>query len=239
MDDKYFLTVDTSLMGLSLRLHKEVKGALAVVSSQYFFTNQIAAAKMPTIIADLLAYQGLGIDSLKSIGVSVGPGSFTGIKVGLSFVEGLGAGAPGLETVGVSPLESLAYLHRDTAWFLPATKKQGYLGLWVNEGPHLFIVDIVDGELALVHEGTREPFGLDQLSHKLIKVLLPWSLLEEPLQNLGFNLDIYTIESSAKLVQDAMTCALEEKILRRDLAPRYVRKSAPEELKVKRQYNEV
>jgi tRNA threonylcarbamoyladenosine biosynthesis protein TsaB len=48
-----------------------------------------------------------GFEGLDRIGVTVGPGSFTGLRVGLAFAQGLGA-ALDLPVVGVSTLAALA-----------------------------------------------------------------------------------------------------------------------------------
>jgi tRNA threonylcarbamoyladenosine biosynthesis protein TsaB len=55
----------------------------------------------------VMAEAGLPFARLDRIGVTVGPGSFTGLRVGLAFGKGLGAslGAP---VAGVSVLEALA-----------------------------------------------------------------------------------------------------------------------------------
>ena len=55
----------------------------------------------------VMAAAGLGFDRLERIGVTVGPGSFTGLRVGLAFAKGLGA-ALGVSVAGVGVLEALA-----------------------------------------------------------------------------------------------------------------------------------
>jgi len=55
----------------------------------------------------VMAKAGLPFDRLQRVGVTVGPGSFTGLRVGLAFAKGL-AQALGVPAVGVGTLEALA-----------------------------------------------------------------------------------------------------------------------------------
>jgi tRNA threonylcarbamoyladenosine biosynthesis protein TsaB len=55
----------------------------------------------------VMAEAGLPFASLQRIGVTVGPGSFTGLRVGLAFAKGL-ASALDIPLVGVGALEALA-----------------------------------------------------------------------------------------------------------------------------------
>lgn len=56
---------------------------------------------------DAVADAGGDFDALDRIGVTVGPGSFTGLRVGMAFAQGLGA-ALDRPVVGVSTLDALA-----------------------------------------------------------------------------------------------------------------------------------
>lgn len=56
---------------------------------------------------DAMVQAGVDFDSLERIGVTTGPGSFTGLRVGLAFAQGLGA-ALDRPVVGISTLDALA-----------------------------------------------------------------------------------------------------------------------------------
>lgn len=58
-------------------------------------------------VADASREGGGGFGALDRIGVTVGPGSFTGLRVGLAFAQGLGA-ALDRPVVGLSTLDALA-----------------------------------------------------------------------------------------------------------------------------------
>jgi len=60
------------------------------------------------IARDVVAEAGVAFSDLTRIGVTVGPGSFTGLRVGLAFAKGL-ATALSIPCVGVNTLESLAF----------------------------------------------------------------------------------------------------------------------------------
>lgn len=54
-----------------------------------------------------MAQVGASFDALSRVAVTIGPGSFTGLRVGLAFAKGLGA-ALSIPVVGISVLEALA-----------------------------------------------------------------------------------------------------------------------------------
>ena len=58
----------------------------------------------------LLRHLGVGRDELHAVAVALGPGSWSGLRVGLSVAKGL-ALAGGLALLGVSTLDALAYQH--------------------------------------------------------------------------------------------------------------------------------
>jgi tRNA threonylcarbamoyladenosine biosynthesis protein TsaB len=62
--------------------------------------------RLAPLVAEVMAEAGIGFEAIERIGVGVGPGSFTGLRVGLAFAKGLGV-ALDIDVVGVSDLVAL------------------------------------------------------------------------------------------------------------------------------------
>jgi tRNA threonylcarbamoyladenosine biosynthesis protein TsaB len=63
--------------------------------------------ELPQAVSDLLRRVQIRISDLKAIAVGIGPGSFTGLRVGLSYAKGI-AMATRCALIGVNSLDSLA-----------------------------------------------------------------------------------------------------------------------------------
>ena len=96
------LALDTTTRGGSLAL---VRGGdvLEVFAGDATRTH---ATRLPGDILDCLARHQVGIRDLDLYGVAVGPGSFTGLRIGIATIQGL-AFANGRPVVGVSALDAL------------------------------------------------------------------------------------------------------------------------------------
>lgn len=66
--------------------------------------------RLAPLVAEAMGEAGVAFDRLQRVAVTVGPGSFTGLRVGLAFAKGLGA-ALDIPVVGVGVLEALAAPH--------------------------------------------------------------------------------------------------------------------------------
>ena len=64
------------------------------------------AERLLGLCQDLLTAQGIAFDALSAIGVGIGPGNFTGIRISVSAARGLALGL-GIPAVGVSNFEAL------------------------------------------------------------------------------------------------------------------------------------
>jgi tRNA threonylcarbamoyladenosine biosynthesis protein TsaB len=105
--------------------------------------------RLATLVAQVMADAGLGFDRLDRVGVTVGPGSFTGLRVGLAFAKGLAA-ALGAPAVGVGTLEALAadQPHGLVFAVLDARRGQVYLQAFEN-GRSLMAPDVLPVEIAV------------------------------------------------------------------------------------------
>jgi tRNA threonylcarbamoyladenosine biosynthesis protein TsaB len=66
-------------------------------------------ASLPALVERVLGDAGLRIEDVEGVAVSIGPGSFTGLRIGLALAKGI-AFAGGLPLVGVPTLEALAHV---------------------------------------------------------------------------------------------------------------------------------
>ncbi|HEX9014059.1 MAG TPA: tRNA (adenosine(37)-N6)-threonylcarbamoyltransferase complex dimerization subunit type 1 TsaB, partial [Anaerolineaceae bacterium] len=97
------LAVDTSTrwVGLALYTGSQVLGEMTW-QSQNTHTVEVAPA-----VQELLTRAGVRSSDLRSIGVAVGPGSFTSLRIGLGQAKGL-AMACRIPLVGIPTLDILA-----------------------------------------------------------------------------------------------------------------------------------
>lgn len=90
----------------------------------------------------VMAEAGVGFDRLQRIGATVGPGSFTGLRVGVAFAKGLGS-ALAIPAVGVGSLEALAAEAAGlVAAAIDARREQVYLQVF-EDGEALMAPDVL------------------------------------------------------------------------------------------------
>jgi tRNA threonylcarbamoyladenosine biosynthesis protein TsaB len=159
------LAVDTSTPtgGVAVVQNDRVVAAIQVTS------KKTHARRVMSAIDTALHMALMDVGQLDGYVVTVGPGSFTGLRIGISAVKGLGF-ATNKPAAGVSTLEVLAY---PFAWFphlvcpmLDARKEQVYSALyqWGGNGPSEKIapecvvdpagwLDTIDGQCLFVGDG--------------------------------------------------------------------------------------
>lgn len=98
------LVIDTSLNACALGLFDDI-GCLFHITEGMTRGQQ---ERLPVMAMEAFAATGIKPTDLTVIGVTLGPGSFTGVRVGLSFAKGLAAGA-GVALKGVGTLDALGH----------------------------------------------------------------------------------------------------------------------------------
>lgn len=104
---KLLLGIDTCGPSGSVALGEWVEGELRILGETEL-AGRSYSATLVAAIGELLTRAGVHLDQLHAIVVVNGPGSFTGVRVGLSAVKGLAEGRDSLGVVAVSRLEVLA-----------------------------------------------------------------------------------------------------------------------------------
>lgn len=98
------LAVDTSAKSVSCAIVRNHK----VMASFYADNGLTHSQTLMPMIENVLNVSGITVCDLDAVAVNAGPGSFTGVRIGVSAVKGI-AFTANLPCVSVSTLESMAY----------------------------------------------------------------------------------------------------------------------------------
>jgi tRNA threonylcarbamoyladenosine biosynthesis protein TsaB len=102
------LAIDTSTKQAGVALYDGARGLVAEYN--WHSANRHTEELMPAV-AQMLAQAGVQPSGLRAVAVALGPGSFTGLRVGLAAAKGL-ALAHGLTLLGIPTLDAVAYPHQ-------------------------------------------------------------------------------------------------------------------------------
>ncbi|MGB9380802.1 MAG: tRNA (adenosine(37)-N6)-threonylcarbamoyltransferase complex dimerization subunit type 1 TsaB [Candidatus Binatus sp.] len=94
------LDTSTSIASLALIAHGKVAASLERSATSH-------GAALPSAIDELVGAAGLSIHDVGAIAVGTGPGSFTGLRIGLSYAKGI-AMASGCALVGIPSFDAMA-----------------------------------------------------------------------------------------------------------------------------------
>ena len=79
--------------------------------------NQTHSKHLMELVDSVLGIAGFGVADLDGLAVTIGPGSFTGLRIGISTIKGL-AHALGKPVVGISTLKALAWQCGQTSYLI-------------------------------------------------------------------------------------------------------------------------
>ena len=126
------LIIDTSGTWLNMVICQEGK----VIGSISQKVGNQQAERLPSELENVLAEAKLQLLDIKWLAVTVGPGSFTGLRVGISFAQGLAMGG-GLRLLPLNTLDAMACLPEGFSGkispMLDAKKSQVYAALYQSK----------------------------------------------------------------------------------------------------------
>ena len=190
------LAVDTSSKICSVCIMEDSQ----VLLEKHTNDEKTHSQNLMPLIDELFKETGLTLDSIDMLACSQGPGSFTGIRIGLATIKAF-ADAKNIPVVGVTSLESLAYNITDTGLIvslIDAKNDNVYYSLFSNDGTTynqigefksdsiqniLDSLFIYDDKLIFVGDGS-------EVHHDKIKSLIKICVFADPAQYIQTSISI-------------------------------------------------
>ena len=97
------LAVDTSTQSIGVALYDGVQ----ILSEMVWVSNQFHTVELAPRVDSMMEQSGVSSSELRVVAVALGPGSFTGLRIGLAFAKGM-ALAKHLDIIGIPTLDILA-----------------------------------------------------------------------------------------------------------------------------------
>lgn len=223
----YALLIETTSVGFALGL---VERKLAAPELRWYsvYSDRFGAAQyLADHLADGIRKLGITPDAIKEVVVGTGPGSFTGIKIGVSFATGFYALQNGTRFYSVSSLEMyLGSINRKTqdsskrGIAIKATKAHGFCALLESNNLTSFAFNVDDkgheifsaNELASV--GSWDELKINSKKHGVVcNEILPEDYLVEVLKGMT----------------EFLGCSGENEAMDEPPAPNYMKMSTAEE----------
>ena len=144
MDNKIILGIDTSTDNCSVGL---------LINNQVIERNEIAKSahseKLIQFIGEILEESKITIEDLTCIGVNIGPGSFTGLRIGLSTAKGLAFP----HKIPILPVKSLPVLvqanncEKDLLYFIKSHKDMIFYNHFCDDTGEIIDIEVTYGNI--------------------------------------------------------------------------------------------
>jgi tRNA threonylcarbamoyladenosine biosynthesis protein TsaB len=141
------ITTSTNRCGVAL------VGAAGTLAERRIEQGRLHAERIFSMIDEVLAEAGCTKRELELIACDVGPGSFTGVRVGLATAKGIALGL-GISIVGVGSLEAMAHAAhahgtaRVVVAVLDARRGERFVGGQTSDGETFAARQVANAELA-------------------------------------------------------------------------------------------
>ena len=152
------ILIETSTALCSTALVEDGK----VVSERISDEPRAHASKTALFVSEMLSERGLKVSDCDAVAVSKGPGSYTGLRVGVSTAKGLCFGA-GIPMISVGTLDTLVWQALD--------------GNMLPQGCR-YIIPMIDARRMEVYTGIFTPDG-KQISQTMARIIDPDSFKEQ------------------------------------------------------------
>ena len=129
-----FLLIETATESCSVALSKDKE----TIAEKYINEPKAHATLLARYIKDILSENGLTVQDCDAIAVSEGPGSYTGLRVGVSCAKGLCCGAD-KPLIGVGTLAAIAQCAIDNPTITVLVEEQ-MKSVERNNGTHSFML---------------------------------------------------------------------------------------------------
>lgn len=203
MDSKTILSIETSsnVCGIAITTGLE----LIAIKEDFNFRKHVEV--LPSLYKNIMDESNFSLKKIDAIAVSIGPGSFTGLRIGLGFAKGI-AYSHGLSIIPVPTFLSLAYslksIKPSSGIILSHGKKVFYQEFgWSKETPSpqlppiVFDIDTVKNEKEIIFQSNCE--SILQSDSKIKKAVLTS-------ENIGYlsniNFDNWRQDKPYQLVPD-------------------------------------
>jgi tRNA threonylcarbamoyladenosine biosynthesis protein TsaB len=114
------LAVDTSTKTIGIALYTET----SVLGEMVWHSNNYHTVELAPAIQQLLAHCQVLPGSIRALGVALGPGSYTGLRIGLALVKGMAQGLK-IPVIGIPSLDVLAVSQPVTETIMAAVLHAG------------------------------------------------------------------------------------------------------------------
>lgn len=183
----YFLNIETSTTVCSVAIHRE--GILVADAESHI--PQAHHRIIFRLLKEVLATASIGIEEVAAVGISIGPGSYTGLRIGLSVAKGIAYG----RNVPIISINTLELMLQNALGYIKGEK--GYLCALMDAGRGYAYRMVTDGKGCKITDTEACKVVIDSFT--------PWLGSCKPFYIIGNGADRYRealgVSSEIKLIE--------------------------------------